>query len=169
MKVKNWGAKAPLAPPPGSTALGGMQPCCASTEIKLKSNQLTNSICTVYIKCLHELVSCIVSEPDPHTRRSGSGDYLMYCVVRLSPKRFRLCETMPDLPSTHRIQYKEWCYVLTESTVWEDHVFPPDQMYPDIRSLDKLSPLWICGPRTKCPLRIPGQDVPPTLSTRGTF
>ena len=36
-----------------SHAEDGMQPCCASTDIKLKSNQPINSICTVSIKCLN--------------------------------------------------------------------------------------------------------------------
>ena len=36
-----------------SHAEDGMEPCCASTDIKLMSNQLINSICTVYIKCLN--------------------------------------------------------------------------------------------------------------------
>ena len=44
---------------------------------------------------------------------------------------------------------------------------PPDQMSPRTRGPRTRCPPRTRGPRTKCPL--PGQDVPPLLSTSPTF
>ena len=77
-----------------------------------------------------------------------------------------LCKTMPDLPSTHQTQYKEWCYVLTESTIFGvggPHV-PPGPDVPRHMVLGLAVPpldVWSWDPKS--------QDVPPMLSTRGTF